>query len=77
MEPDQAAAIAARNADQVERARKAAAPEGTLGDTIVQLDNLGTGLELAGRLGGLVLDGVRAAGHCVGAACDVLGAIGD
>ncbi|MBU8538656.1 hypothetical protein [Falsiroseomonas tokyonensis] len=76
MEPDKAVSIATHNAEQVERARKAAEQQAA-GDTLSQLDNATTGLELVGQLGGLVVDGVTAVGHCVGAACKLVGSIGD
>ena len=76
MTPEQLAAIAAANAEQVERARQAAPqPPGlleTLGEGAVQLETAGRLVELAGDVGGLVLSGLRATGSCVGAVCDLL-----
>ncbi len=77
IDPEQAAAIAAKNAQEVERARQAAEPGSAAADTVSQLDTLSTGFELAAQIGGLVLDGVNATGRCIGSACDLLGSIGD
>ncbi|ONG41976.1 hypothetical protein BKE38_29810 [Pseudoroseomonas deserti] len=75
MTPEQLAAIAAANAEQVKRAQQAAPqPPGTLqalGDGAVQLETADRLVQLAGDVGELVLDGLRATGSCVSAVCDL------
>ena len=84
MNPEDAAAIAAANAEQVERAKQLAAngqKDSTLqqiGDTATQLDSLGQVLDLAGQAGGFLWDTTCAVGRGVGTVCDaVTGVIPD
>jgi hypothetical protein len=71
MKPEDAAAIAARNAREVERAKQADKP-GVLGDTATQMDSLDTALQLASDVGGFLWDGACIVGRGVGAACEAV-----
>jgi hypothetical protein len=71
MKPDQMTDIVAANATEMERAREAAeksSPLDMVGDTATQLDSLGQIVEL----GGVVFNGLRAAGDCIAAVCDAI-----
>lgn len=82
MNPDELAAIAAANAEEVERVRQLAeaAPKGEstlsqIGDTAVQLDNLGQIVQIAGQVGGFLWDTTCAVGSGVGAVCEAVSSI--
>ncbi|WP_458097508.1 hypothetical protein [Roseomonas sp. WA12] len=81
MEPDHLAAIAATNAEQVERAKQlaeGAQKDSTLqqiGDTATQLDSLGTIVHFAGQAGGFLWDTTCAVGQGVGAVCDAVSSV--
>ena len=71
MKSDLVAEIARSNADEVERAKEAAAQPSaidTIGDTATQLDSLGQIVEI----GSVVLNGLRATGDCIAAVCDAI-----
>lgn len=71
MEPDLTELIARSNAEEVERARQAAAQPSivdTIGDAATQLDSLDQIIEL----GGVVMNGLRVTGDCIAAVCDAI-----
>jgi hypothetical protein len=71
MEPDLTELIARSNAEEVERAKQAAAQPSTvdtIGDAATQLDSLDQIIEL----GGVVMNGLRVTGDCIGAVCDAI-----
>lgn len=77
MTPETIAQIAAANAEEVQRVQEAAKP-GLLtqvGDTATQIDTGSQIIGLVGEAGGLVLDGLRATGQCVGAVCDLFSSL--
>ncbi|SHJ53988.1 hypothetical protein SAMN02745194_02820 [Roseomonas rosea] len=74
MKPEDAAAVAARNAEEVERAKQADKP-GVLGDTATQMDSLDTVLHLASDVGGFLWDGACTMGRGVGAVCEAVDSV--
>jgi hypothetical protein len=74
MKPEDAAAIAARNAEEVERAKQAD-KSGAVSDTATQMDGLDTALQLASDVGGFLWDGACTVGRGVGAACQAVDSV--
>jgi len=79
MDPERMAAIAAKNAEEVERGRRAARnPPGLwqdVGDAAATIDVLGDAVGLAIRAGGLAWDATCAVGKGAGAVCDAVGRV--
>lgn len=71
MERDLTDIIARSNAEEVDRAKEAAAQPSTIdtiGETATQLDSLDQIIEL----GGVVINGLRVTGDCIAAVCDAI-----
>ncbi|WP_338662058.1 hypothetical protein VQH23_17740 [Pararoseomonas sp. SCSIO 73927] len=78
MNPEDAAAIAAKNEEELERARRAAEEGGksstldNIGETATAMDTLDRAAGLVGDVGGFLWDGACSVGRGIGAACEAV-----